>query len=142
VTALGLATTAGETVHVPESGHDLGGEYAALVLFADDDSVTLRYSRDDSAAPAGYTLHIEGLCTDPDLLALYDELDDPAGPRYEFPNASYPLPIVRAGQQIGTARGGSLIIAIADTGTFQDPRSCADWWQIQPGYTGTCPPHD
>ena len=142
VTALGLAIAPGEVLHVPESGHTLGGGYEVLVLFADADSVTLRYTRDDSAAPHGYTLHLDGLCTDPNLLALYVGLDDPVGPRYEYPNAAYNLPILRAGEPIGTARGTEVVVAIADTGAFQDPRSCEDWWQVRPGYGGACPPFD
>jgi hypothetical protein len=142
VTALGLATNPGEELYVPESGHSLGAGFEVIVLFADEDSLALRYTRDDSSAPSGYTLHIDGLCTDPSLLAVYAALDDPDGPRYEYPNAAYDLPILRAGQPIGTARGGELVIAITDSGTFQDPRSCEDWWQVRPGYPGSCPPHD
>jgi len=142
VTALGLSTTPGEVLHVPQSGYDLGGGFEVLVLFADEDSIALRYTRDDSSAPAGFTLHLDGLCTDPNLLTIYNSLNDPDGPRYEYPNADYNLPILRAGQPIGTARGTELVVAVTDTGAFQDPRSCEDWWQVRPGYGGGCPPHD
>jgi hypothetical protein len=141
VTALGLTVAPGEALHVPESGYTIGGGLEVLVLFADEDSVTLRYTRDDSSAPAGYTLHVDGLCTDPNLLALYSQLDDPSGPRYIYPNPTYDLPTLYAGQAIGTARETEIVVAITDTGTFMDPRSCTDWWQIRPGYDGSCPPY-
>jgi hypothetical protein len=149
VTALGLGTTPGEVLSVPESGYNIGGDpdMEVLVLFADEDSITLRYTRDDSSAPAGYTLHIDNICTDPNLLALYNSLDDPDGPRYVFvPPASrpywYDLPNLPAGKPFGTARGDEVVVAIADTGAFQDPRSCEEWWQERPGYSGDCPAHE
>jgi hypothetical protein len=148
VTALGLQTTPGEVLHVPESDYNIGGGMQVLVLFADEDSVTLRYTRDDSSAPAGYTVHIDNICTDPNLLALYNALDDyPTGPRYVFVPPEnrpygYALPNLPAGEPFGTARGTEVVVAIADTGAFQDPRSCNDWWQVRPGYAGSCPPHE
>jgi hypothetical protein len=141
VTALGLQTTPGEALHVPESGYNIGGGMEVLVLFADEDSIALKYTREDSAA-LGYTVHIDNICTDPNLLTLYNTLDDPAGPRYQYPNASYNLPNLPAGKPFGTARGTEIVVAIADTGAFQDPRSCSAWWQIRPGYAGSCPPHE
>jgi hypothetical protein len=142
VTALGLGTTPGEVLRVPESGYDIGGDPAmeVLVLFADEDSIALRYTRDDSSAPAGYTLHIDNICTDPNLLALYNSLDDPGGPRYQYPIKFYDLPNLPAGKPIGIARDAEVVVAITDTGSFMDPRSCNEWWQIRPGYTGNCPP--
>ncbi len=138
VTALGLATSPGESLHVPVSGYTLGGA-EALVLFADEDTIALRYTRHDSSAPPGYTVHIDGICVDPNLLQLYNQLDDPEGPRYQYPNPSYDLVALTEGQAFGTAKDTELVVAISDTGAFQDPRSCDDWWQIRPGYTGTCP---
>jgi len=145
VTALGLQTPPGETLHVPTSGYDIGGGMEVLVLFADADTVALRYTRHDSSAPPGYTVHVDNLCTDPNLLALYDALDDPAGPRYvyvpdEDPPYSYDLPNLYAGQPLGTARGTEVVVAIADSGSFMDPRSCNEWWQVRPDYSGVCPP--
>ncbi len=147
VTALGLQTTPGETLRVPESGYDIGGGMEVIVLFADADSIALRYTRDDSSAPAGYTLHLDNICTDPNLLALYNALDAPNGRRYVYVPPqdrpySYPLPSLYAGQPLGVARGNEIVIAIADTGAFQDPRSCNEWWLTRPGYTGSCPPHE
>jgi len=139
VTALGLETTPGEPLHVPASGYDIGGGMEVIVLFADEDTIALRYGREDSSAPPGYTVHIDNICTDPNLLALYNELDDPNGPRYiyvppERRPYAYDLPNLSAGQPFGTARGTEIIIAIADSGRFMDPRSCNEWWQIRPGH--------
>jgi hypothetical protein len=137
-TALGLVTTAGETLHVPVSDYDIGEGKEAMVLFADADSIALRYTREDSSGSPGYTVHLDKICTDPNLLALYNSTDNPAGPRY-VPNPSYPLPALAAGQIFGTARGSEVVVAIVDTGTFMDPRSCNEWWQVRPGYSGSCP---
>jgi hypothetical protein len=145
VTALGLGMTQGEPLHVPESGYEISPGNAAevLVLFADADSITFKFTREDSAA-TGYTLHVGNICTDPNLLALYDALDDPAGPRYvykpleERPYA-YSMVEMAEGQAFGVARGDEIVLAIVDTGSFLDPRSCYDWWEYRPGYTGTCP---
>jgi hypothetical protein len=139
VTALGLQTTPGETLYVPASGYEIGGGMEVLVLFADEDTVALRYTRHDSSAPGGYTLHADNICTDPNLLALYTSLDDPNGPRYQYPNPAYDLLNMPAGHPIGVARGEEIVVAIADTGRFQPPLSCNEWWQVRPGYTGECP---
>ena len=111
----------------------------AIVIFADEDTVTLHYTREDSAA-VGYTLHVDQICTDPNLLALYNSLDAPAGPRYQYPSSGYNLPVLAAGQPFGTTGFGEMVVAVVDTGAFQDTRSCNEWWQIRPGYTGSCPP--
>jgi hypothetical protein len=142
VTALGMGTTPGETLYVPASGYDIGGGKEAIVLFADEDTVTLKYTREDTAA-TGYTVHIDNICTDPNLLTLYNALDDPNGRRYVYSPSrpyTYDLPILAAGQSVGTARGTEMVVIITDTGTAQDTRSCNEWWQTRPGYAGTCPP--
>lgn len=136
VTALGLETTPGEALHVPSSGYDIGGGMEVLVLFADEDTVALRYTDHDSSAPRGYTLHVDNICTDPNLLHLYNDLDDPDGPRYVYPKPEYQLPALPAGQALGVARSAEVVVAIADTGAFQDPRSLYEWWQVRPGYAG------
>ena len=146
-TALGLQVTPGEVLHVPISAYDIGQGYEVIVLYADERRVALRYAREDSAGAQGYTVHVDGLCTDPNLLALYTQLDAPDGPRYAYrpPNQrpyTYPLPVLPAGKPIGVARGWEVVVAIVDTGSFMDPRSCNEWWQIRPGYTGACPPHE
>lgn len=149
VTALGMRTTPGETLHVPRSGYEIapGDALEAIVLFADADTVALRYTREDSSGSAGYTVHVDRICTDPNLLALYNTLDDPDGPRYVYrpPDQrpyTYDLPALAAGQALGVARGSEIVVAIVDTGGFMDTRSCDEWWQVRPGYAGSCPPHE
>jgi uncharacterized repeat protein (TIGR01451 family) len=145
VTALGMETTPGETLHVPDSGYDIGGGVEVIVLFADEDTVALRYAREDSSAPSGYTVHIDNICTDPNLLTLYNSLDDPGGARYTYVPPGerpygYALPALAAGHPLGTARTTETVVAIVDTGAFMDTRSCNEWWYVRPGYTGLCPP--
>jgi hypothetical protein len=55
----------------------------------------------------------------PELVALYRQLD--AGGRKS-------LPALRGGEVWGMAATGSIKIAVRDTGTFMDPRTCKDWW--------------
>lgn len=116
-----------------EIGGPAGQEFEALVLFADRDSLLLKYTREDSVAPNGYALHLDGLSVDPSLLALYQALDQ--GPRYAYcggqRNCSYELVGLRAGDPIGRAQGAEVIVATVDSGAFVDPRSCNDWWQIR-----------
>ena len=139
VTAISFDLDSGTSLYAPSSGYNIGGGVEVIVLFADEDTVTLHYTREDSAA-RGYTLHIDNICTNPNLLALYNNLDRSDGPRYEYPSNGYDLPTLPAGQIFGTTSNEDMVVAIADTGAFQDPRSCNEWWQIRPGYTGSCPP--
>ena len=139
VTVLGLATSKGEALRVPTSGYDLGGGMEVIVLFADADSIAFKYTREDSVAPNGYLVHVDNICTDPNLLALYNSLNQ--GTRYVFQSAQdhgmdYNLPNLPAGQTFGTARGGEIRVAIVDSGAFLDPRSCKEWWQVRPGHSG------
>ncbi len=137
VTVLGLQTTAGEVLQAPTHGRDLGspaGLGGSMVIFADADSITLHFTREDTAA-VGYTVHIDGICTDPNLLALYNSLDNTTRNTYFSPRdgtLDYNLPALRAGQAIGTARGSEIQVALVDTGSFQDPRSRDEFWQIRP----------
>jgi hypothetical protein len=119
VTLVGMAAALGETVHVPDSGYDIGSGYDVLVLYASSERITLKYTREDSVV-WGYTVHIEGVCVEPNLLALYDAMN--AAGRDN-------LPALRGGQAFGRAREGGIIVAIRDTGAFMDPRSRGDWWQ-------------
>lgn len=132
-TAVSFSLPPGKTLHTPVSGYDIGGGMEAIILFADADTVTLHYTREDSAA-TGYTLHIDHICTDPNLLTLYNTLDDPDGPRYDLPTTNYNLPTLPAGQLFGTTSSQDMVVAIVDTGGFMDPRSCNEWWQERPGY--------
>lgn len=119
VTLAGLATMPGETVHVPGSGYAIGSGFEVLVLYADANRITLKYTRDDNVVH-GYTLHVEDVCVDPDLLALYQALDGAGRQR---------LPALRAGRAFGRAPGAEIGVAIRDSGRFLDPRSRQDWWQ-------------
>ena len=119
VTLAGLAAEGGETMHVPDSGYGIGQGYAVLVLYADTDRITLKYTGEDSVVN-GYTVHVEGVCVEPDLLALYERMN--ADGRGQ-------LPSLRAGQAFGRARGNEIQVAIRDTGRFMDPRTRKDWWR-------------
>lgn len=119
VTLLGMKTTPGELIHLPVAGYDVGGGYGALVLYAAPTRLTLKYTRDDDVV-AGYTLHLENICVDENLLALYQQLN--AAGRSE-------LPALWPGQPLGRAAGAEIDAAIRDTGAFLDPRSRKDWWQ-------------
>ncbi len=119
VTLLGMQTTPGEMIRAPIAGYDVGGGYGMLVLYAEAHRLTLKYTRDDSVID-GYTLHLENLCVDPNLLALYQQLN--ADGRNELP-ALFP------GQPLGRALGSEIDAATRDNGSFLDPRSRKDWWQ-------------
>jgi hypothetical protein len=95
VTLAGLAVTPGETIHVPHSGYEIGGGYEVLVLYATPERITLKYTPDDNVI-RGYTLHVENICVEPRLLALYQSWNDAGRGR---------LPALRAGQAFGRARG-------------------------------------
>jgi hypothetical protein len=110
----------GEIIHVPDR---LGGEISAaghkvLVLYAEETRLTLKYTREDNIL-SGYTLHIEDICVAPELLALYETLDE-AGRHY--------LPALFGRQAIGRAAGNSFGVSIRDSGYWMDPRSRKDWW--------------
>ncbi len=129
VTVIGVEVTPLEVVGVPDSsyspGADCGGEGGcdALVIYADRWEISLRYAREDDIYP-GYTVHIVGICTEPKLLTLYEQLN--AAGRHQ-------LPAVRGGQPIGRAWGTEIAIALRDNGPFLDPRNCESFW------IGNCP---
>lgn len=146
VTVVGFQTTPGEQLHVPTSDYDIGGGMEVIVIFADANSITFKYTREDSTQPNGYTLHVDNICTDTNLLALYNQLDSPSGPRYQyhwtgFHTYSYNLPNLPAGQVFGTAFGTEIRVAIVDTGAFLEPRACTSggrhWWEVG---GAVCPP--
>jgi hypothetical protein len=124
VTMIGLATTPGEAVYIPERGPEIyPGGYTAMVLFAEERRITLGYTRRDVVS-AGYVVHLENLCVDPNLVALYRAQLDGAGW-----HVSGHLPALRNNQAVGTALAPGLGVAIRDVGTFMDPRSHKDWWR-------------
>lgn len=122
VTLAAFGVTAGEPICAPGSGYDIGRQavgYSMMVLYASASRITLKYTREDNVV-YGYTLHVENLNVDPNLLALYQSMDSGGRSR---------LPALYAGQPIGSARGSNMRVAIRDTGSFMDPRARNDWWQ-------------
>jgi LysM repeat protein len=119
VTLIGLQIKPAETVHVPDAGYSIGQGYAVLALYADQERLTLKYTGEDNVV-IGYTLHIEGICVAPSLLALYNQMNA-AGRRQ--------LPALRAGQALGRAWQNEIRVAIRDSGRFMDPRVRKDWWR-------------
>jgi hypothetical protein len=113
-----MAVAPAEIIRIPDSGHDIGGGRDAMVLYAEATRITLHVGREDSMA--GYVIHIEDVCVEPDLLALY-QASNAAG-RHE-------LPALTGRQPFGRALGNEIKIAVRDTGHFLDPRSRNDWWQ-------------
>ena len=106
-------------IRVPTSGYNIGDGYQVLVLYASTDRITLKYIREDNVV-SGYTLHVEGICVEPGLLALYESLNAAGRQR---------LPALRGGQAFGRAHDMEVGVAIRDHGTFMDPRSRKDWWR-------------
>jgi hypothetical protein len=119
VTLAGFGVEPGETIHVPESGYEIGRGYQVLVLYATDERITLKYTGEDNVVK-GYTIQVENICVEPDLLALYERMN--AAGRGE-------LPALRAGQAFGRARGDEIQVAIRDVGSFMDPRVRRGWWR-------------
>ena len=119
VTHLGMVVTPGEAIHVPDSGYNIGGGNDVLVLYASESRITLKYTGEDNVVQ-GYTIHIENICVEPDLLALYREWN--AAGRAQLP--------ALAGKRIlGRAFANEISVSVRDNGTFLDPRSRKDWWQ-------------
>lgn len=127
VTLMALNTTPGQPVYIPERGDNIWGNYKAMVLYAEETRITLGYTRRDSVA-VGYAVHLETVCVDPNLLALYRAQVGPDGYR-KLNNGLYSLPALRNDQLLGTALGQGIGVAIRDQGSFLDPRSRKDWWR-------------
>ncbi len=119
VTLIDLAATPGETIHVPDSGYEIRPGYEVLVLYAEEQRITLHYTDQDTSA-WGYTIHLEDICVDPNLLALYQTLHQEG--RHE-------LPMLRSGQAFAYARANRVGVAVRDTGALMDPRVRKDWWK-------------
>jgi hypothetical protein len=129
VTLGGMGVAPGEVLHLPDSGCNIGSGYEALVLYATAERITLKYTPQDNVV-LGYTVHVENVCVEPSLLALYQAWND-AG-RGE-------LPALRGGQPFGRARGDEIGVAIRDGGTFLDPRSRQDWCMVPIYVAQPCP---
>lgn len=125
VTMAGLAAAPGEILYLPgtfESNEIYGGGYQAMVLYAEEGRLTLKYTREDNVV-WGYTIHLEGICVEPSLLTLYRE-SNASGRTY--------LPGLKVRQPLGRARQNEVKVVIRDTGAFMDPRSHKDWWRDVP----------
>lgn len=119
---IGIQTSGGEPIKVPPVyGNPISPDYNAMVLFADDNSITLKYTREDNIGiKNGYAIQIEKIRVDPNLLALYNQLNS---------SGRHDLPAVSNEQVLGTAKDEEIRVVIRDTGDFLDPRSKLDWWQ-------------
>lgn len=126
VTLLGMKTTSGETLRVPESGYTIDPpDFAAMVLWAAPDTLTLKYDTgDDIGVPNGYALMFAGVCVDPQLVASYQSAVSTTG--------RHRLPALHRGQAFGYAAESEVQIAVRDSGSWMDPRWCDDWWSSCP----------
>ena len=59
---------------MPDSGRSIGSGYEVLVLYASPDRITLKYTPEENVV-RGYTLHVENVCVEPNLLGLYQTLN-------------------------------------------------------------------
>lgn len=124
VTLVGLTTTPGEPIHIPERGPQIySGGFTAMVLYAEERQITLGYTRRDRVS-AGYVVHLMNVCVDPNLLALYQLQKNADG----WHTSGF-LPALRNNQPLGVAAGGEVLVAVRDVGSFMDPRSEKDWWR-------------
>ncbi len=120
----GMATAPGEVIRAPRRGPDIdSGTVHAIVLFADHDSLTLKYTREDVvlATNPGYAVHLENVCPAPELTAQYARARRDFGRRRE-------LPAVASHQPVARSLGGEILVSVRDSASFMDPRSGKDWW--------------
>lgn len=119
VSVLGLYAKPGQQLLTPTSGYVIATGYKAMLIYADEKSLAINWTGDDDAI-TGYAAHIDGICVDPNLLALYRQLNS-AG--------RHKMPVLKDGQKMGTAKTNEVRVAIRDSGNFLDPRSKLDWWK-------------
>jgi hypothetical protein len=123
VTMLGLRTTAGQPLHIASRDLPIDPRgFVAMVLYADAGQLALKYTSEDRV-DTGYLVHLSHLCVDPNLVALYEQLDA-AGRHW--------LPGVYNDSVVATALEGEVRVSVRDSGAFLDPRSWQDWWQDEP----------
>lgn len=123
VSVVDMITTVGEAIYTPErSVNNSGLGTVAMVLYVDDDEVTLAYG-DQDKVDGGYVVYIANFCVDPNLVALY-QAQLANGKR-----ATGRLPAVRNNERLGVAKQNFVTVAVRDQGPFLDPRSRKDWWQ-------------
>jgi len=112
---LGIKTTPGEPIYIPTREEDiLNGKYYAVVLYADEDSLTIGYNR-VGTIEHDYVVHYLGLKTDPNLLAVYGQ-----STRSDLLGLTLDTPVGIATDE--------LIVSVRNKGTFMDTRSRKDWW--------------
>lgn len=119
VTLVEMATVPEEPLYPPRRNANVGSDSIALVLYAEQTRLTLTYTHRDTPA-VGYVVHIEDLCVDPNLLALYEEM---------HLSGRTHLPALGRNDIIGSALDEKVLVAVRDSGSFMDPRSAKDWWQ-------------
>lgn len=134
---VGFSVFPTDNIRVPTSGYDLGCGFEVMVLFADENSITIKYTLDDNMV-SGYGIHILGIKVREDIVAKY-KAADLAG-RKE-------LPVLRAGEILGHPAEAAIWVSVRDTGAFLDPRSCQDFWtncsfvgRLPQGSTWNLPP--
>ncbi len=114
VDMVGIATTPGQPVYIPRRQQGIyQGQYYALLLYASENSLTFEYDRDGTVA-TGYTVHYQGLQTDPNLLALYRQSQG-----NELPGLTLDTPVGITTDE--------LVVAVRDRGAFMDVRSKKFW---------------
>ena len=125
---IGFRTTSREDIRVPSSGYPhIDQGYDVTVIYADDNSIALRYAKSDhvSYLPdigtyGGYTVYIKDIDINDNLWQ---------GVNFNCLNGTKNLPGLSAGNTIGKARGSEIVVAIRDTGSLMDPRWIPDWWR-------------
>ena len=119
-----VSAVPGEAVYIPSRNVPINstGPYAAMVLYADEDELTLSYGTHDSVVD-GYVVYLSNLCVDPSLVATY---------RAQLLNgrrSTGRLPVILNTQPVGIAQTNRVTLAVRDRAAFLDPRSDKDWWQ-------------
>lgn len=109
---LEVETIPNEGLYFPQSGYNIGGGLAAMVIYADENKVTFKIGREDSYV-TGYTLYFENLCVDKNLINLYRKLNN---------DGRNHLPAIYPRQFFGLTKN-KLKIALRDTGMFLDIRN-------------------
>jgi len=119
ISMLGIATTPGEALHVPNSGYFINPGLQVMILYADNDSITLHYTLEDDVS-RGYSIHVLGIKVDQELLDLYNSLNS---------TGRNSLPAMAGNQIFGYTEGSEVKVSVRDTGSFMDIRSKKDWWR-------------
>jgi hypothetical protein len=124
VSVLDLVATQGEGIYIPRRNVSItsAGLFSAMVLYADDDELTLHYGNRD-VVDSGYVVYLTNFCVDPSLVSLY------RAQLSEGKRATGQLPMLTNDQIVGTAKQNFVTVAVRDSGPFLDPRSRKDWWQ-------------